>query len=119
MEEYVFPMIKKSTPVPAEVENSFGTAKANMKSVVVRVVEGESTVPAECTPLGICNVQLPPYLPKGSPVQLTYRYDENQVLEVRVDAYGNQSVVTISRNLGLNEAEMEEASADLMRVNVE
>ena len=119
MEEYVFPMIKKSTPVPAEVENSFGTAKANMKNVIVRVVEGESTVPAECTPLGLCNVELPPFLPKGSPVQLTYRYDENQVLEVKVDAYGKQSVVKISRNLGLNEAEMEEATADLMRVNVE
>lgn len=119
LEEYVFPMIKKSTPVPVEIQNSFGTAKANMKNVIVRVVEGESTVPAECTPLGICNVELPPFLPKGSPVQLTYRYDENQVLEVRVDAYGNQSVVKISRNLGLNEAEMEEATADLMRVNVE
>ena len=119
MEEYVFPMLKKSTPVPAEIENCFGTAKANMKNVIVRVVEGESTVPGECTPLGICNVELPPFLPKGSPVQLTYRYDENQVLEVKVDAYGNQSVVKISRNLGLNEAEMEEATADLMRVNVE
>jgi molecular chaperone DnaK len=119
MEEYVFPMIKKSTPVPAEVENSFGTAKPNMKNVIVRVVEGESTVPGECTPLGLCNVELPPFLPKGSPVQLTYRYDENQVLEVKVDAYGNQSMVKISRDLGLNEAEMEEATADLMRVNVE
>ena len=119
IEEYVFPMIKKSTPIPAEVENSFGTAKANMKNVVVRVVEGESTVPAECTPLGTCDVELPPYLPKGSPVELTYRYDENQVLEVKVDAYGNQSVVKISRNLGLNEAEMEKASADLMHINVE
>lgn len=119
MEEYVFPMIKKSTPVPVEVQNSFGTAKANMKSVIVRVVEGESTVPAECTPLGLCNVELPPYLPKGAPIQLTYRYDENQVLEVKVDAFGNQSVVKISRDLGLNEAEMEEATADLMRVNVE
>ena len=90
-----------------------------MKNVIVRVVEGESTVPGECTPLGICNVELPPYLPKASPIQLTYRYDENQVLEVRVDAYGNQSVVKISRNLGLNEAEMEAATADLMRVIVE
>jgi len=119
VEEYVFPMIKKSTPVPAEIQNSFGTAKANMTNILVRVVEGESTVPGECTPLGVCNVELPPFLPKGSPVQLTYRYDENQVLEVKVDAFGNQSVVKIARDLGLNEAEMEEATADLMRINVE
>lgn len=119
MEEYVFPMIRKSTTIPAEAHNSFGTAKANMKNVIVRVVEGESTVPNECIPLGICDVQLPPFLPKGSPVQLTYRYDENQVLEVTVDAYGNQNRVKIARNIGLSESEMETATADLMRIAVE
>ena len=119
MEEYVFTMIKKSTQIPTEIQNSFGTAKANMKNVIVRVVEGESTVPAECTPLGVCDVELPPFLPKGSPVQLTYRYDENQVLEVTVDAYGNQNQVKIARNIGLSDSEMEAATADLMRVNVE
>ena len=119
MEEYVFPMIKKSTPIPGEIQNAFGTAKANMKNVIVRVVEGESTVPSECIPLGVCDVELPPFLPKGSPVQLTYRYDQNQVLEVTVDAYGNQRRVTIARNTGLSESELETATADLMRVNVE
>lgn len=119
MEEYVFPMIRKSTTIPAEVQNSFGTAKANMKNVIVRVVEGESTVPSECIPLGVCDVELPPFLPKGSPVQLTYRYDENQVLEVTVDAYGNQNKVKIARDIGLTEAEMETATADLMRIIIE
>lgn len=119
MEEYVFPMIRKSTTIPAEAKNSFGTAKANMKNVIVRIVEGESTVPCECIPLGICDVQLPPFLPKGSPVQLTYRYDANQVLEVTVDAYGNQNRVKIARNTGLNESEIETATADLMRIAVE
>jgi len=119
MEEYVFPMIKKSTTIPAEIQNSFGTAKANMKNVIVRVVEGESTVPSECIPLGICDVELPPFLPKGSPVQLTYRYDQNQVLEVTVDAYGNQNKVKIARDIGLTDAEMETATADLMRISVE
>ena len=119
MEEYVFPMIKKSTPIPVEVQNAFGTAKANMKNIIVRVVEGESTVPSECTPLGFCDVELPPFLPKSSPVQLAYRYDENQVLEVTVDAYGNQRKVKIARNTGLSDAEIEAATADLMRINVE
>ncbi len=119
MEEYVFPMIPKSTPIPGEIQNSFGTAKANMKNIIVRVVEGESSVPTECTPLGLCDVELPPFLPKGSPVHLTYRYDQNQVLEVTVDAYGKQKSVTIARNVGLSDAELEDATADLMRVNVE
>jgi molecular chaperone DnaK len=113
VEEYVFPMVKKMTPIPSDVKNSFGTAKANMKNAVVRVVEGESTVPSECTPLGVCDIELPPFLPKGSPIELTYRYDANQVLEVVVDAYGKQNKVSIARNTGLSESEIADATADL------
>ncbi len=118
VEEYVFPMIKKMSPVPVEIKNSFGTAKANMKNAIVRVVEGESSVPSECTPLGICDIELPPFLPKGSPVELTYTYNENQVLEVIVDAYGRQNRVQIARNTGLSESEIEAATADLLQIKV-
>ena len=118
VEEYVFPMISKMTAIPVEIKNSFGTAKANMKSAIVRVVEGESTVPGECTPLGTCDIELPPFLPKGSPVELTYRYDANQVLEVTVNAFGKQNRVSIARNVGLSEGELAEATADLAEVQV-
>jgi molecular chaperone DnaK len=118
IEEYVFPMIPKMTPVPAEIKNSFGTAKANMKNAIVRVVEGESTMPSECTPLGICDIELPPFLPKGSPVELTYHYNENQVLEVIVEAYGRTSRVAIARNTGLSENELELATADLAQLQI-
>lgn len=118
VEEYVFPMIKKMTPIPAEVKNSFGTAKANMKSAVVRVVEGESSVPSECNMLGTCEIELPPFLPKGSPVELTYHYDKNQILEVTVDAYGKQNKVAIARNNALSDAELELATADLSQIKV-
>jgi molecular chaperone DnaK len=118
IEEYVFPMIPKMTPVPAEVKNSFGTAKANMKNAIVRVVEGESTMPGECTPLGICDIELPPFLPKGSPVELTYHYNENQVLEVIVEAYGRTSRVAIARNTGLSDNEIELATADLAQLQI-
>ena len=118
IEEYVFPMIPKMTPVPAEIKNSFGTAKANMKNAIVRVVEGESTMPGECTPLGICDIELPPFLPKGSPVELTYHYNENQVLEVIVEAYGRTSRVAIARNTGLSENELELATADLAQLQI-
>jgi molecular chaperone DnaK len=118
VEEYVFPMIKKMTQMPVEIKNSFGTAKANMKNAVIRIVEGESTMPGECTPLGVCDIELPPFLPKGSPVELTYHYDDNQVLEVVVDAYGRQNRVQIARNTGLLESEIAEATADLKLIKV-
>jgi molecular chaperone DnaK len=116
-EEYVFPMIKKMTTIPAEARTSFGTVKANMKNAVVRVVEGESTVPSECTELGLCDIELPPFLPQGSPIKLTYCYNANQVLEVTVDAFGKQKSVCITRN-GLNDSEVDLATAGLAQLTV-
>jgi molecular chaperone DnaK len=118
LQEYVFPMIPKMTPIPAVIRNSFGTADANMQRAVVKVVEGESTVPGECTPLGVCDIQLPPYLPKGSPVKLTYQYNANQVLEVEVQAAGNNAKVTIDRNTGLAPQEIEKAASGLGELQV-
>jgi molecular chaperone DnaK len=118
LEEYVFPMIRKMTAIPARARNSFGTAMSNMQRAVVRVVEGESTLPGECTPLGICDVELPAFLPKGSPVELTYEYNANQVLEVSVEASGNRAKVSIERNTGLAPNEMAQAAANLGSLRV-
>ena len=118
LQEYVFPMIGKMSAIPASAKNFFGTASANMPRAVVRIVEGESTLPAECTPLGTCDVKLPPFLPKGSPVELVYEYNANQVLEVAVHAAGNQTKVSIERNTGLAPGEIEGAAAGLAELNV-
>jgi molecular chaperone DnaK len=113
LEEYVFPMIRKRTAIPAAAKNRFGTADANMKRAIVKVVEGESTLPAECSALGTCDIALPPFLPKGSPVELSYEYNANQVLEVAVEACGKRSKVSILRNVGLAQDEIEKAAASL------
>ena len=118
LEEYVFPMIRKMTAIPASAKNSFGTASANMQRAVVRVVEGESTQPGECTPLGICDVELPAFLPKGSPVELTYEYNANQVLQVNVLACGNESKVSIERNTGLAPSEIDVAATSLKALSI-
>jgi molecular chaperone DnaK (HSP70) len=116
--EYVYPMINKMSPIPASAKNFFGTANANMPRAVVRIVEGESTMPGECTSLGTCDVELPPFLPKGSPVELCYEYNLNQVLEVSVHAAGNEKKVLIARNTGLAPDEIEKAKASLATLNV-
>jgi molecular chaperone DnaK len=119
LEEYVFPMIRKRTAIPAVAKNLFGTADANMPRAVVKIVEGESTVPGECTPLGVCDITLPPFLPKGSPVELSYQYNANQVLEVAVEACGKRSKMSIERNTGLAEDEIAQATSSLGQLQVE
>ena len=118
LEEYVFPMINKMSAIPASSKYFFGTASANMPRAVVRIVEGESTLPVECTPLGTCDVELPPFLPKGSPVELVYEYNANQVLEVAVHACGNETKMSIERNTGLAPHEVAEATARIAALTV-
>jgi molecular chaperone DnaK len=117
-EEYVYPMITKMTGIPKEAKTSFGTVKPNMKNVGVRVVEGESSLPGECTELGLCSIELPPFLPKGSPINLTYTYNANQVLEVTVEACGKQTHVCITRSSDFSESEFLEATADIAQLVV-
>ena len=119
LESYVFPMIRKMTPYPVEVENAFGTAAPNLERVVVHIVEGESTVPEECTVLGTCEIELPPYLPKGAPVSLIYRYNENQVLEVVIRGFGKEAVATVKRGTGMQDADLVRARADLALLKVD
>ncbi|MGV3533537.1 MAG: Hsp70 family protein [Chthoniobacteraceae bacterium] len=117
-EEYVFPMIRKSSALPVAMKDSFGLSRSDIRKATVRIVEGESTVPRECTALGHCEIDLPPDLPKGTPVQVTYCYDESQVLEVLVEVAGRRSCSVINRNAGLTESELQAAAADLYRINV-
>ena len=119
LEEYVYPMIRRRTAIPAVAKNLFGTADANMPRAVVKIVEGESTVPGECTPLGVCDIILPPFLPKGSPVELSYQYNANQVLEVAVEACGKRSNMCIERNAGLAQSEMVQAASGLEKLRIE
>jgi len=119
LEEYVYPMIRKRTAIPAVAKNLFGTADANMPRAVVKIVEGESSVPAECTPLGVCDITLPPFLPKGSPVELSYQYNANQVLEVAIEACGKRSNISIERNTGLAQSEMIQAASGLGKLRIE
>ena len=58
-------------------------------------------------------MELPPFLPKGSPVELTYEYNANQVLEVAVQACGNCASVSIERKTGLTEGELDRATKAL------
>ncbi len=50
---------------------------------MIRVVEGEALDPADCIPLGEFVIEpLPPDLPQGSPVRVSYSYDRSGRIKV-------------------------------------
>ncbi|MHB8902590.1 MAG: Hsp70 family protein, partial [Thermoguttaceae bacterium] len=75
----------------------------NQKTVAIPVVEGESERPEFCAALGKCVVRnLPEGLPKGTPVEVTYRYALNGRLSVtaRMPTTGQVAEVEIERERG-------------------
>lgn len=93
-------LIPRNTPIPAQVKKTFKTLDEDQRSVVVPVMEGESDRPEYCVELGKCVVRgLPANLPKGTLVEVAYRYAENGCLSVSalVSGTGLSAEVEIER----------------------
>jgi molecular chaperone DnaK len=73
-------LIPKNTALPCQVARTFKTARADQRSVKVRVVEGESDRPEACIALGECVVRdLPAGLPQNTPVEVEYAYHAKEL----------------------------------------
>lgn len=78
-------LIPRNTSLPVTAKRTFKTQKANQRSILVQVVEGESASPDDCTQIGRFTVhQLPPELPPQTPVDVFFHYMTNGRLKVRV-----------------------------------
>ena len=69
-------MIPRNTPIPARVSQQFVTTLGNPATITLHLLEGESEDVSACTLIGDFRITgLPPNLPAGSPVEVTYHYD--------------------------------------------
>ncbi|MCI0379844.1 MAG: Hsp70 family protein [Gemmataceae bacterium] len=88
-------LIPKNTPLPHTVQRVFKTQKLGQANVVIRVVEGESERPEACIQVGVCTIDnLPPNLPAGTPVQVSYAYQSNGQLQVTGQVVGAKASAT-------------------------
>ncbi len=78
-------IIPRNTPLPVTAKRTFKTQKANQRSILVEVVEGESASPDDCTMIGRLSVpRLPGNLPVNTPIDVLFRYKQDGRLRVRV-----------------------------------
>jgi molecular chaperone DnaK (HSP70) len=94
-------LIPRNTLIPTEVRRYFKTLEDGQRTVAVPVVEGESERPEFCVSLGKCVVRdLPPGLPRGTPIEVRYRYLANGRLAVTawVPSTGHSAGVEIRRD---------------------
>jgi molecular chaperone DnaK len=98
-------MIPKNTGLPFKVSQRFVTNAPNQQRVHVCVLEGEASDPDACTTIGDFRVfNLPPNLPAGSPVEISYEYDKNGRIHASArELTGNKEASTeIVRDSGLD-----------------
>jgi molecular chaperone DnaK len=87
-------LIPRNTPLPVTAKRIFKTQKANQRSILVQIVEGESASPEDCSKLGKCVVRnLPADLPAQAPIEVRFKYEENGRLTVVVAVQGTGAVL--------------------------
>ena len=84
LNEMVVTLIDKATPVPAECSGRFAYAYDGMTAVQVEVTEGTGSNRDEVFVVGQIILENLPPRPRGTPIDVVYRYNMNQILEVDV-----------------------------------
>jgi molecular chaperone DnaK len=89
-------VIPRNSSLPARKSRKFVTRKIAQQSIVVQVLEGESTQPENCTQVGRLVIRnLPPGLAAGAPVKVTYEYGTNGRLSVSAQVPGTECAMRI------------------------
>jgi molecular chaperone DnaK len=103
-------LIPRNTPLPVDARRIFKTHKTGQRSILVRIVEGESLSPEDCSPLGKCSVRnLPENLPIQTPIEVRFRYEENGRLTVtvRVEGTGHELEHEMQRENSLTQEQLD------------
>jgi len=114
-------MIPRNTPIPARRTQRFVTQVDNQRMVQIIILEGDAPDPEACTVIGRCTIaELPPGLPAGSPIEVTYSFDENGCVQVRARDLtgGREASIELLRGSNLAEREVEQMQELVSGMNV-
>lgn len=82
--QYNYVMIPRNTKLPVEKRQTFVTNKDGQRRVHIKVLQGEAPDPTACAQIGDFHISdLPDGLPKESPVEVTYRFDQSGRISVQ------------------------------------
>ncbi len=114
-------IVPRNTALPVSMTRRYGTVRPNQTAVTVVVVEGESTNPQECQPIGLCRVEKLPWgLRKGSTIYVTFSYDASGRLDVKAAeaTSGASAEITIDRTNAMDRAEIDKARQTVDKMTV-
>lgn len=113
-EDYAYKMLKKDKSYPCSLEKDFPLSRDDMDAVELTVLEGEDTDPEICGELGLVTLPLEGSHSKGDKVKVTFKVDENGILQVEGLDLKTQKLVKseIRRKNSLTKDEIEESKAN-------
>jgi molecular chaperone DnaK (HSP70) len=114
-------LIRANTPLPAQERQLFHTAYDDQTSIEVNIYEQAGSVESieaqHNNPIGQAVVRRLPPRRKGTPVDITFRLDGDNVLHVDVVEIGTKSAVAVDINIsGLTDREVEQARAAVAKL---
>jgi len=104
-----FRLIPRNCPLPKEVHREFVTKEDDQQNVLVQLLEGESRQPEHCIELGRVNINnIPPGLPKGTKIQVVYRYSRSGRLSVsaQIPEVGSTAKIEVQRENAMPSARL-------------
>lgn len=102
-------LIPRNTPLPTTQRKRFKTYQDNQPNVAVRVIEGGDASGQNGTHIGKCVVSdLPPNLPKGTPVEVSFSYSPNGrlLVEAFLPTVERGATLEIQRTSGLTDEDL-------------
>ncbi|MCP4594304.1 MAG: Hsp70 family protein [bacterium] len=115
-------VIPKNTPLPTERVKVFGTEAANQRMVRLRILEGDTRDPRGCAQIGECIIRhLPKGLPKGAPVEVTFRYDTSGRIHVRAVElqHATSAEVDLKRDTGFEQVDLDRLKDAVSEIELE
>ena len=103
-------LIPRNTHLPITTKRSFRTKREGQDSVLIQIIQGESSQPQECTRIGTCLIEnLPNDQPSGSPVTVEFQYGADGRLSVYVESptTGYRATKEIVRAGGLSNVDLQ------------
>lgn len=78
-------ILKKNTPLPCEVTETFYTMTEGQTELQVNVTQGEGECPEYVNKIATHTLELPPDRPAKCPIKVTYSYDLNQRMHCKFE----------------------------------
>lgn len=114
-------LIERNSPLPAKGKDTFYTIEDGQRGILIEILEGEDPDPEHCTHLGKGSITgIPPGLPKGSPVEVTVKLDDESVIDVHAveTTHRTTCAFTLKRDVGQDKTAIRKAANELARKTV-